>query len=580
MAYEIYTLNVPRTWPRRLLHIPSMTSREWKPGNTYGPDTEPDYSTLSYTWGRFQIPNGPRLSIKGIDWQIPSISEYHFTVADLRRLLQQMMLKHDYAWIDIACIDQKREKEKMLEVGRQASIFKLARQSYVWLNKYEPEILTDYMQALMRCGYDLSYGVVDIRQAVEDMIRNLSLLLQDPWFSSLWTLQELLLQRHAILLNKRGEPVTTHGPWNGEFPSTQLLDVSEICRIVGKLTDQAMQTGSNAGQDGSLSPQQENLQTLRRIIDESGLDFTLCPNPNIQYAAARFRKTSYLEDRIYAIMQVYGYRLGNSATSLQRIRHFGLEELELQFLTTLTSQSVVLSQAFQHREVPEVGQSWCLTNRIRVPERLHKILVHDQFLTSACRIKVVRKSEAYFEGQACTLREFLGVWKERSQRILARLISISNAPQGLKDRHLYLKDSSYMIRFLKLAKQGIIMDCGEPMLSEWPPDTTVLDENADPIVENRTSELTHAAETQQNLGEAMITRHGNSMPRVLYLGMCKYIEIMAVALIVVREGRTRSGFLMGKKDIWRRIGICFWYLELGPGDDLTKLLQPLKGRFG
>ena len=386
-----------------------------------------------------------------------------------------------------------------------------------------------------------------------------------------------MLQRHAILLNKRGEPVTTHGPWNGESPSTQLIEVSEICRIVRRLADQAVQTESNAGQDGRLPPQQEACQTLCRIIDESGLDFTLCPNPNIQYAAARFRKTSYLEDRIYAIMQVYGYRLGASATLVKRTRYFDLEELELQFLTTLTSQSVVLSQAFQHREVPEVGQSWCLTNHVRVPERLHKILVHDQFLTSACKIKVVRKSEAYFEGKACTLREFLGVWKGRSQSILARLISISDAPQGLKERHLSVKHS---YRFLKSAKQGIIMDCGDPILSEWPPDTTVLDENVDPIVENRIPELTHAAETQQNIGEAIIARHSNSIPRVLYLGLCKYIEIMAVALIVVREGRARSGLSMGKKDIWRRLGICFWYLEGRSDDDLGRLLQPLKGRFG
>ena len=580
MAYSIYTLNVPRTWPHRLLHIPSMTSREWKPGNIYGPDTEPDYSILSYTWGRFQIPNGPRLSIKGIDWQIPSINENHFTVADLRRLLEQMMLKHDYAWIDIACIDQKREKEKMLEVGRQASIFKGARQAYVWLNKYEPETLDNHMQTLMRCGYDLSQGTVDIRQGAEEMIRSLSLLLQDPWFSSLWTLQESLLQRHAILLNKRGEPVTTHGPWTGEPPSTQLLDVSEICAIARRLTDNAMQTGSSAGHEGSLSPQQEIFQSLRRIIDESGLDFRLCPNPNIQYAAARFRKTSYLEDRIYAIMQVYGYRLGNSAPSLRKIRHIGLEELELQFLTALTSQSVVLSQAFQHREVPEAGQSWCITNDIRVPERLQKILVHDQFLTSACRIKVLKKSKAYFEGSACTLRELLGVWKERSQRILARLISISDAPQGLKERHVYVRDSWYMIRFLKQAKQGLFMDCDDSISSEWPPETTVPDDIGDPIVENRVSELRHAAETQNDIGEAVITRYSNVMPRVLYLGMCKYIDLMAVALIVVREGSARSGFGMGKKDVWRRIGICFWYLEGGPSDDLSELLQPLKGRFG
>ena len=83
MAYSIYTLGVPRAWPLRLLHIPSMTSREWKPGNVYGPDTEPNYSILSYTWGRFQVADGPRLAIKGIDWQVPSIDESYFTVTDL-----------------------------------------------------------------------------------------------------------------------------------------------------------------------------------------------------------------------------------------------------------------------------------------------------------------------------------------------------------------------------------------------------------------------------------------------------------------------------------------------------------------
>lgn len=127
MAYEIYTLGVKRDWPCRLLHIPSMTSQEWRPGNLYGSDKEPHYAILSYTWGRFEVPDGPRLNVKGIDWQIPSIDPAHFTVAALGRLLEQIGSEYDYLWIDIACIDQKRDKEKMKEVGRQAAIFKGAK---------------------------------------------------------------------------------------------------------------------------------------------------------------------------------------------------------------------------------------------------------------------------------------------------------------------------------------------------------------------------------------------------------------------------------------------------------------------
>ena len=407
MAYSIYTLGVPRDWPRRLLHIPSMTSRQWKPGNVYGQDTEPNYSILSYTWGRYEIPTGPRLEVKGIDWQVPSIDVNHFTVADLTRLLERIRLKDDYIWIDIACIDQKREKEKMEEVGRQAAIFKRARQAYIWLNKHEPETLNQHMQDLMRCGYDFAQGSVDPLQAAEEMVGSISRILEDPWFSSLWTLQESVLQRHAILLNKRGEPVTTNGPWTGESTFSQLMDISGACAVARMSTDQAMQAESGPDHGGGHSLQSGRLQSLRAIIDESGIDFMLCPNPNVQYAAARFRKTSRPEDRIYAIMQVYGYRLGNSATSIGKIQRFGLEDLELQFLTTLTSQSVILSQAFQHLKVPRAGQSWCITNHVRVPGRLHNIIVHDQFLSSACTILVRKKSEAYFEGTACSLRELL-----------------------------------------------------------------------------------------------------------------------------------------------------------------------------
>lgn len=39
-------------WPRWLLHVPSMTSCEWKPGNVYGAVASLAYNALSSTWGR------------------------------------------------------------------------------------------------------------------------------------------------------------------------------------------------------------------------------------------------------------------------------------------------------------------------------------------------------------------------------------------------------------------------------------------------------------------------------------------------------------------------------------------------
>ena len=557
-----------------------MTSMQWKPGNVYGQDTEPRYSILSYTWGRFEVPQGPRLHVKGIDWQIPSISEDHFTVTALSRLLEHVKLKDEYIWIDIACIDQNQVKEKMEEIGRQASIFKGARQAYVWLNKHEPEALQQHIQTLMRCCYDFAHGTIDAVQAAEEMIDSISHTLQDPWFSSLWTLQESVLQRHAILLNRNGEPVTTHGPWIDESAFCQLMDISGACAIARRMTDQAMQTESGAHQSGSQSPQSRRLQSLRTIIDESGLDFTLCPNPNIQYAAARFRKTSRGEDRIYAIMQVYGYRLGNSATSIRKIRHFRLEDLELQFLTTLTSQSVILSQAFQHLKVAEAGQSWCITNQIRVPQRLQNIVVHEQFLSSACTISVRKRYEAYFEGNCCTLRELLDFWKSRSQETISWLDKAGDPPCGLRERYAYFRRGIGMDRVFKRAKQGMIVDCSDSLSFEWPPDTTVLDDRGEPIIECRIPELRNAADTQQDIGEAIMTKHRDMTPSVLYLGRTKHVESMEVALIIVRERTSRIGLKLEKHGVWRRVGICFWHFEGAADDDLARLLQPLKGKFG
>ena len=585
MAYSLYTLTTPLEWPRRLLHIPSMTSREWKPGNFYGRDKEPGYGIVSYTWGRFEVPEGPRISIEGIDWEIPSIDEDHFTVADMTRLLQHVGLSHEYVWIDIACIDQKRIKVKMEEVGRQAGIFKGARQAYVWLNKYEPDDIRRYMQTLLCCAYDFAIGKLDALNVAEDVVDDISQLLQHPWFSSLWTLQESVLQRHALVLDKRGEPVTTQGPWTGESPCSQLIDVSGACALARTLIANVLLAERAAGLESGLSPHSRKLQDLGRTIDEAGIDFMLCPNPNIQYAAARFRNTSRPEDRIYAIMQVYGYRLGDAATSSRKLKKFSLEDLELQFLKTLNAQSVVLGQAFQHLKVPQPGQSWCITNHVGVPRRLHMIVVHEQFLSSAYTLSIRRKSEAYFQGKACTLHELLGFWKSRRQVLLAHLQMEIDAPLGLNDRNAYFRGNSYRNTYFKEAKHGMILDHNDHFdftagSFEWPPDTTVLDERGDPIIECRLPELIEATDKQQALGEAVIESYSGKAIKVLYLGRAKHIELMDVAIIIVHEGTIGEGLMMRKDNIWRRIGLCFWHIEGNRGNTVENALKPLRGKFG
>ena len=569
-----FILNLKNEWPRRLLHIPSMTSRLWQPGNAYGPDIEPTYAVLSYTWGRFEVPEGPRLTVNCIDWPVPSINESHFAVTDLERVLQQIKHRHDYVWIDIACIDQKRMKPKMEEIGRQAGIFKRARHSYVWLNRHDPMLIQHHLQTLMRHTYNLAFGNTNVLEVIQDLEESIRGLFQDFWFSSLWTLQESVLARDALLLNKRGEFITTHGPWNDQSPYVSLVDISGALAIVRPMVNSTIVEGA------CPPPCSEKLRSLLSVIDESGTNFVFCPNPNMQYSAARFRETTRPEDRIYAIIQIYGYKLGDAASPNQKARKFSIVDLELQFLQKLTSESATLSQAFQHLQPPLPGQSWSIINVIGVPEVLHWLNPHKSLLTSSLTISVHSRTEAYFKGIGCCLTDLCTFWKDRRQDLLAWLNKQTTAPKDLRGRHEYFGWGSYVF-----VRQGMVLDYSQDynaaeMSFEWPPHTSLLDTHCGPIIETRGPELTQAADKLERLTEAIITKYGDENTGILYLGRSIQPYRIELALVIVNQGVARSLTRMRKDVRWKRIGFCYW--ERGnerTTRDVEKILFPFKGAF-
>ena len=154
-------------WPRRLLHVPTLTSLEWQPGNKYGTHIEPDYNAISYTWGRYDVDipqakgtkkyrNVNAIEINGVRWRIPRINPTHFTVDQFKRLIWQACEpidgteeKIDFLWLDIACIDQRNGPQKSSEIGRQAVIFRGARRAFVWLTKIHQDRLSKIVADLL-----------------------------------------------------------------------------------------------------------------------------------------------------------------------------------------------------------------------------------------------------------------------------------------------------------------------------------------------------------------------------------------------------------------------------------------------
>lgn len=162
-------------WPRRLLHVPSMTSLEWKPGNRYGDHAAPRYNAVSYTWGRYDldIPGAKRMKkyrdtkaiqIKGIKWPVPRISPEQFSVDQFQRLIWQACEsvddiegQRDFLWLDVACIDQNNGPQKYAEIGRQAIIFHGAQRVFVWLTKLHGESLSHNVTSLLRSACRCTY---------------------------------------------------------------------------------------------------------------------------------------------------------------------------------------------------------------------------------------------------------------------------------------------------------------------------------------------------------------------------------------------------------------------------------------
>ena len=156
-------------WPHRLLHVPSMTSMEWQPGNVYGTYIAPKYSAVSYTWGRYDLDrpgvkckrkyrNIRGIDIKGIDWPVPRINpDEQFSVDQFQTLIQQTCepIKNtdertDFLWLDVACIDQNNGPQKMAEIGRQAVIFQGAQRVFIWLTKIHKERLSRILNELVQ----------------------------------------------------------------------------------------------------------------------------------------------------------------------------------------------------------------------------------------------------------------------------------------------------------------------------------------------------------------------------------------------------------------------------------------------
>ena len=423
------------SWPRRLLHVPSMTSYEWQDGNVYGTHVKPKYNAISYTWGRYQLrsPNDQKhvkaIEINGVSWDLPRIDESHFTVRQFQKVISRSIEKFpdhgtnpahaehstEFVWLDIACINQRPNHPQMaVEIGRQAKIFRGAKRVLVWLTQTKQPSLEKAVKQII----DAADNIDEIYNGISYVPNEWSRLPGSGFSMSLRSSESWLRSKFSRTLSKVKSIYSTSSPqapgaiFEGDEPwltaaisnissltddrwfsslwtlqesflsqwaylisedvEALRFDSPQLRSIFGPCEALYNSCKDSTGRKQALGmPASSTEIELIDLIDRTGLAALAVENPMALYTVASSRMTSRPVDRIYGIMQVFDFQLGISAPDVNMIP--GLPELELQLGEQLLVRYPIMSQLHVHTKTPECGQAWRVSNSSRVPELASKV---------------------------------------------------------------------------------------------------------------------------------------------------------------------------------------------------------------
>ncbi|KAG8531428.1 uncharacterized protein KY384_003057 [Bacidia gigantensis] len=536
-------VGLQQEWPQRLLYVPSMISLEREEGNKYGQYIEPAYSILSYTWGRWELPEGnAALKVGGINWRVPTIDERHFSVAQLEKAIWRISSGRDsenssqlihFVWIDIACIDQENEALKATEIGRQAAIFKNATHAYIWLSHLDDNEMQQCDTTLFDTNMILSPHFEGNGTEPEDLeswnasFREVSeTLYRDPWFTSLWTLQEMFLRPDAEILTQDANLIERKGG-NGST-----LGLSNL--IINYTTVYKALCDSSSSNE--LSSPKENSELLE-LVEKLGLYWGQWENPMLLLIAARYRQTRNPKDRIYGIMQVYDLKLGVSS---QPDRDFTVEDLQFQLASAHNAQSAINAQMFIHTQAVQLGRCWRMQSESRIP---HDLEFTELGRKSLCKISIEETRLPIYQGKACSLSTLSELWQSGS------------SGSDVASRHSEDKYSEEML-------QDVLLDLPERVeLEAWAG------------LNNHSMELSRKTELVRLL--VMSASHNI---QVLLLG--KLIDGIDEDIDMLAGLMVRRRFL-GTVECWQRIGICLWaeQSELSQ-EEVVPHWRPFMGHLG
>ena len=181
----------------------------------------PSYWALSYTWGLYDIPddtferpNSPAIVVDGQRLAI-GVNLFDF-------LEQSTLLPGDpdckLGWIDAICINQENLAERSVQVAFMRDIYERAHGVVVWLGRHDTH--SRRAMPLIASFADIDPSIFDTDDSIHgrplvdpdfyehNCVKPLTVddweviqsFFSRPWFRRLWTVQELVVAKTAILL--------------------------------------------------------------------------------------------------------------------------------------------------------------------------------------------------------------------------------------------------------------------------------------------------------------------------------------------------------------------------------------------
>jgi hypothetical protein len=393
-------------WPRRLLHVPTMTSYEWQLGNKYRGIKEPDFNAISYTWGRYEDRNERPITIHGVCWTIPGIERSHFTIDEFQKTIDSATENGlcEFIWLDVACIDQENDVVKMDEINKQAEIYRRARRVFAWMVPWTTREMLEAFHTVEQYSELLGWspeGLAKLEPWSLPVMTNFDSacaafknIAQQGWFTSLWTLQEGFLSR-PVFLSKSSDQVYYCPFYQGDFLLHNKSPVG-ISWLAGHSRDIWDALRAN--------PDPRALSICQSITDSGLLSMYYYKEPYLLYPAALKRYVSLPHDAVYAIMNAFELRM----PSLDDV-----DELLLRLSLFLIQRDPIAYQTFIHQEPVAPSNAWRMSKSTHMPFKFFNL---GNVSWEQCKMAGTIGRQPSFTGQMTTLDVITVYWETVQQQ--------------------------------------------------------------------------------------------------------------------------------------------------------------------